>query len=154
VARESAPAWRVALKAGELLGGALLVREGSLRAPLSTIVRGQNLDEVTKIDIGLRLYDTTLRISEPPEPLSQIIRIPKTSPLLLEVRWKTGRQRHQRVISFAPASTQMVRDVESRGLRVCTAARDSYWLEPAKPQQIKNTPYTVVAASQGLTLRV
>lgn len=141
-ARDSPAAWDVNLKASTLMGFALAgsgvplaAGPGSAHVPPPT--------DLPKVEIGLRLFSDSLRVSHPPEPDARTLSVPATSPLLLLVEWQQAGRAERRVVSFFPRSSQVVRGVETTGLSVTTAASDSFLLRLAGEREA--TFYRVTA---------
>ena len=129
-ARNSPAAWNVSLKATALLGYSL-AEPSEPRGPTPS----KFPPNLRKITIGLRLFQDSLRLSEPPEPEAKItISVPYTNPLLLLVEWEQNGEAERRVVSFLPRSTQLVRPIGPQALRITTAASDSFLLEPRSQQ--------------------
>jgi hypothetical protein len=139
--------WGVHVKAAALLGQTLAEPSRAVTgapAPLPA--------DLPKVEIGLRLFGDSLRLSHPPEPDAKTIAVPSTTPLLLMVEWQQQDRTERRVASFLPRSSQLVRPIGTAGLRVTTAASDCYLLQPAgerKPQSLM----VVTAKKDGFAVR-
>jgi PLD-like domain len=143
-ARDSSGAWSVRVKASALLTGYVI----SDLADLQTADRSPASSPRTArptIKIGLRLFDDSLRLSEPPEPNSKVISLPRTNPLLLEVAWEQAGKAERRVVSFLPNSSEVVRPIGTAALRVTTATLDSFLLQPTGARQPATSQIATIA---------
>lgn len=148
-AQELGAAWRVALKASQLLGGHPILTGGPSRAPLRELASELGGAAASSVPVGLRLFDDALRISHPPELHAQTIEIPKTDPLVLEVAWSDER----RLVSFGLDSSHTLRPIGPGTLRIGTAGPEEYVVTPTERWQ-NVSAHTVVSVEDDTTLRL
>src|SRR5262249_18534142 len=124
----SVAAWSVASKATEMIGGPSIVPAEAAPVAIRNVTRGAVSRDLPRVEIGLRLFDNALRVSEPPEPGAVTIGVPDTTPLMLEVSWEAHGSSERRTIAFMRGSTQIVRSIGPGELRVTPAALEAFGL--------------------------
>jgi hypothetical protein len=149
-ALESGPAQRVRLRASELLGGRPILASVRSRSSLADVVPVAASTSNETIVVGIRMFETSLRISEPPELHTQHIEVP-IQPLVLEVSWRKGDEIERRLVSFGRGSSQTI-EIGPGILSVRTATGDMYTLTPLASRGLSG--HTSITTNDGFTLRV